>query len=92
VGIPVAEGDPLYCYLNTSDESFVVKKFEGKEGAFVDSVKMLGNESGTGYRNRVCITFRQTRNPSVGDKFASRAGQKGNYNYSQVLISLFLKK
>ncbi len=54
-----------------------MSRFEGKEEAFVDNVKLCGNDAGTGSRNRVCISLRISRNPSVGDKFASRAGQKG---------------
>jgi len=77
IGVKVKEGDPFYCYLNTADGTYLVKNYEGKEVAYVDSVKMLGNENGTGMRNRVCISFRVPRNPAVGDKFASRAGQKG---------------
>jgi DNA-directed RNA polymerase I subunit RPA2 len=71
------EGDPLYCYANMAEGSYTVKKFEGKELCFVDSVKLCGNDTGTSTKNRVSISFRIPRNASVGDKFASRAGQKG---------------
>ena len=76
-GVPMREGDPLYCYANWQEGTYVVKRFEGKELCFVDSVKALGNEVGGGALTRVSISFRIPRNPSIGDKFASRAGQKG---------------
>lgn len=43
----------------------------------VDNIKICGNDSGTGSFKRVCITMRVPRNPTIGDKFASRHGQKG---------------
>lgn len=55
----------------------MTKKYKYKEAVVVDSVKLCSNDTGTSFKNRVCITFRIERNPSVGDKFASRAGQKG---------------
>ena len=77
VGVPLTEKDPMYCYLNESDGSYIVKRYEGKETVFVDNVKLCGNAYGTSGVTRVCISFRMQRNPAVGDKFASRAGQKG---------------
>ena len=40
-------------------QAFFVKKFEGKELCFVDSVKILGNDVGTAEKTRVCISFRE---------------------------------
>ena len=71
-GTRLTDGDPFYCYRNDAEGTFVVKKFEGKETYFVDSVKLCGNDTGSGAKNRACISLRVPRNPSVGDKFASR--------------------
>ncbi len=71
------EGDPFYCFRNDAEGKYVVKKYEGKEEAFVDSIKCLGNDTGSSVLNRVNICLRIQRGPSIGDKFASRAGQKG---------------
>nr|XP_019540879.2 DNA-directed RNA polymerase I subunit RPA2 [Aedes albopictus] len=67
---------PLYCYFDTNDHSYHVVKFHGHEDAIVDNVKLCGSTSASAPK-RVVITFRIVRNPNVGDKFASRAGQKG---------------
>ena len=76
MGTILREGDPVYCYFSPSEGRFTVKRHEGKETVYVDAVKALGNDAGTGEMTRVCITVRVPRNPQVGDKFASRAGQK----------------
>jgi len=77
IGMPLKEGDPLYCFFNQNEIKFVVKKYTSKEAVIIDSVKLCSNDAGTSFKNRVCISYRLPRNPSVGDKFASRAGQKG---------------
>lgn len=43
----------------------------------MDNIKVCSNDAGTGLFKRVCITTRIPRNPTIGDKFASRHGQKG---------------
>jgi len=55
----------------------VTARYKYKEAVYVDHVKLCSNDTGTSSKNRACISFRVPRNPSVGDKFASRAGQKG---------------
>lgn len=77
-GTRLTEGDPFYCYRNDAEGGiYVVKKYEAKETAYVDSIKMCGNDVGCRGKARVNISLRIPRPPSVGDKFASRAGQKG---------------
>ena len=76
-GMKLQEGDPMYCYYSREESKFVTVKYKYKEAVFVDHVKLCSNDTGTSSKNRVCISFRVPRNPSVGDKFASRAGQKG---------------
>ncbi|XP_058802339.1 DNA-directed RNA polymerase I subunit RPA2 [Phymastichus coffea] len=76
IGTIIRENDPYYCYYKSDQKSFNVGKYRGKEDVYVDNIKFCGNLQGNSTR-KVCITFRVPRNPSVGDKFASRAGQKG---------------
>ncbi|XP_053694116.1 DNA-directed RNA polymerase I subunit RPA2 [Sabethes cyaneus] len=68
--------NPLYCYFDTDDHTYHVVKFDGHEEAIVDNIKLCGSISGSASK-RAVITYRIVRNPNVGDKFASRAGQKG---------------
>ena len=53
-------------------------KLKGEEIAVVDSVAVVGPASGSGGQGvqQANITLRYNRNPVIGDKFASRAGQK----------------
>ncbi|XP_023247009.1 DNA-directed RNA polymerase I subunit RPA2 isoform X3 [Copidosoma floridanum] len=69
-------GDPFYCFFDGDQKTFVLKKYSGKEDMFVDNVKLCGTLHQSVNR-KACITYRISRNPNVGDKFASRAGQKG---------------
>nr|XP_056708651.1 DNA-directed RNA polymerase I subunit RPA2 [Euleptes europaea] len=77
VGAKLEYGDPYYSYLNLSTgESFVIYH-KNRETCFVDNIKICSNDTGTGRFKSVCITLRIPRNPTIGDKFASRHGQKG---------------
>nr|XP_012136993.1 PREDICTED: DNA-directed RNA polymerase I subunit RPA2 isoform X3 [Megachile rotundata] len=75
-GTIIKEGDIYYCYYDADQSTYVTGKYHGKEDAHIDNVKLCGTLH-SHIPRRACITFRISRNPSVGDKFASRAGQKG---------------
>ncbi|GCC30726.1 DNA-directed RNA polymerase I subunit RPA2 [Chiloscyllium punctatum] len=77
IGAVLEYGDPFYSYvnLNTGDSSVVY--YKSKENCIVDNIKVCSNDNGTALFKRVCITMRVPRNPTIGDKFASRHGQKG---------------
>lgn len=75
-GQKIQPGDPICCYYDTNESMFMVQKHKGKEMVVVDNVKMIGDLNANAPK-KACITTRIARNPSVGDKFASRAGQKG---------------
>ncbi|XP_015126829.1 DNA-directed RNA polymerase I subunit RPA2 [Diachasma alloeum] len=75
-GCRLQTGDPYYCFYDGQQGKHVVGRYKGKEEVVVDNVRLCGTTQTRGAR-RACITFRVPRNPQVGDKFASRAGQKG---------------
>ncbi|XP_026551211.1 DNA-directed RNA polymerase I subunit RPA2 [Pseudonaja textilis] len=77
IGAILQYGDPYYSYVNLNTGESFVTYHKNKETYIVDNIKVCSNDTGTGRFKCVCITFRVPRNPTIGDKFASRHGQKG---------------
>ncbi|KAF7252713.1 DNA-directed RNA polymerase I subunit RPA2 [Varanus komodoensis] len=77
IGAKLEYGDPYYSYLNLNTGESFVTYHKNKEICIVDNIKICSNDTGTGNFKCVCITLRIPRNPTIGDKFASRHGQKG---------------
>ena len=74
IGQLVKHGDPLYCYYDEVKKQHLVVKSKQKEPFYVDQIRRLGDKGGN---ETFRIKMRFNRNPIVGDKFASRHGQKG---------------
>ncbi|XP_018572188.2 DNA-directed RNA polymerase I subunit RPA2 [Anoplophora glabripennis] len=77
VGRKISNDEPLYCFYDCDKSTYVVKMVKGKEECYLHSVKLCGRVEVKSPCKIACLTYRVPRNPSVGDKFASRAGQKG---------------
>ncbi|XP_052894585.1 DNA-directed RNA polymerase I subunit RPA2 [Anopheles moucheti] len=86
-GAQLTRNTPLYCYFDYNDHTYHVVHYKSSEDAIVDNVKLgrplQDSGRGVGRGNmavvgkQLILTYRVPRNPNVGDKFASRAGQKG---------------
>ncbi|BES88059.1 Hypothetical protein polymerase [Nesidiocoris tenuis] len=79
-GQRLQEDQPLYSYFDFERSQHVTVNYHGSETIIVDHVKICtSHASGKrgGLKQKAIITYRVPRNPTVGDKFASRAGQKG---------------
>ncbi|CRG96398.1 DNA-directed RNA polymerase I subunit RPA2, putative [Plasmodium gallinaceum] len=69
----IKESSPLYSYINKKNELTTYESFKRHGEYYVDFVSLAKNNS-----NQIAIVkLRSTRKPQVGDKFASRHGQKG---------------
>ncbi|PSN31851.1 DNA-directed RNA polymerase I subunit RPA2 [Blattella germanica] len=79
-GVLLKEGQPICCYYNGQEMKYYIEKWKSKEVAYVDNVRLCGT-LGTKELVKACIVVRIPRKPTVGDKFASRAGQKGICSY-----------
>ncbi|KAL7889768.1 hypothetical protein AOLI_G00020260 [Acnodon oligacanthus] len=77
IGTVLNYGDPFYSYINLNTGQSFVTSFKSQESCVVDNIKVCSNDVGTGRFKRISITMRVPRNPTIGDKFASRHGQKG---------------
>ncbi|KAI9168642.1 hypothetical protein H9P43_008015 [Blastocladiella emersonii ATCC 22665] len=77
VGTLIKTGDPLACIIDEVTGKHRLSKYKGLEDAYVDTVRVLGNDSGDGQCTKVHIKLRIPRPPVIGDKFSSRHGQKG---------------
>ena len=80
VGMIIKQGDPLYILYNDLDKTFKPMKYKKAETCVVEQVRVLKtrvNESNQHEPLMVTLKMRYNRSPIIGDKFASRAGQKG---------------
>lgn len=88
-GTKLSDGTPYYCYYDEDTQNYVTGKHHGSYEVVIDNVRMfdpLGQKKA--FYPRACITLRVPRNPTVGDKFASRAGQKGICSYKWQVADL----
>ncbi|KAG8532640.1 DNA-directed RNA polymerase I subunit RPA2 [Bacidia gigantensis] len=63
-------------YINRDGQT-KLHPYKDPEPAFIESVTLMGSESGAEPLQAVSIKLRVPRSPVIGDKFSSRHGQKG---------------
>ncbi|PJF18528.1 DNA-directed RNA polymerase subunit beta [Paramicrosporidium saccamoebae] len=77
VGQKVSPDDVLFSVNDEATGQTRVERYKGFEDAYIEEVRLLGDDNGEGPLQKVNIKFRIPRNPIIGDKFSSRHGQKG---------------
>ncbi|KAK6165568.1 hypothetical protein SNE40_022473 [Patella caerulea] len=77
VGRFLKKGAAYYSYINLQTGESKVVIYKNDESAYVEQIKLLGDDNGNTELQRVAIVLRIPRNPVIGDKFSSRHGQKG---------------
>ncbi|XP_065195926.1 DNA-directed RNA polymerase I subunit RPA2-like [Sycon ciliatum] len=77
IGTLMQDGMPFYSYIDCTTGVSHVEVYRGQEAGVVGQIKLLGNARGDQSNQRAYIKLRIERNPVVGDKMASRHGQKG---------------
>ncbi|CAG8504601.1 3515_t:CDS:2, partial [Ambispora leptoticha] len=77
IGARLTEGDPFYAFFDDIKGVTRVKKYKGPEIAYVDQVRLFGDDYGESEAQKAHIKLRIPRPSIIGDKFSSRHGQKG---------------
>lgn len=88
VGTKVSPDDVLFSVHDEATGQTRVEKYKGFEDAYIDEVRLLGDDNGEGPLQKVNIKFRIPRNPIIGDKFSSRHGQKGVCSQKYPLVDM----
>lgn len=77
IGVKMEEGDPIVAYYDDTLGKTKVKTYHSNEPAYIEEVKLIGDDNGDQEGQMLTIKYRVTRTPLIGDKFSSRHGQKG---------------
>lgn len=76
IGTKLSYDTPIYCVFNSITKQFKVDTWKNDENGTIEGVKVIGKDKEEKIY-KIQIVFRTARNPTIGDKFSSRHGQKG---------------
>lgn len=77
IGQKVQQGDPLACWIDETTGLPSFQKHKETEPAMIEQINVLGHASSASEFTKASVKLRFCRNPTIGDKFSSRHGQKG---------------
>lgn len=88
VGMRVQEGDKIAAWhsvrYDAASNSYVnvdgithFLKYKDAEAGYIESIRIMGAETGSEPLQSISVKYRIPRKPIIGDKFSSRHGQKG---------------
>lgn len=77
IGAKIEEGDPIAAYFDETLGKTKIMRYKSSEVAYVEEVKLLGDDFGDQEFQNLTVKLRIPRSPVIGDKFSSRHGQKG---------------
>ncbi|POY71224.1 putative DNA-directed RNA polymerase [Rhodotorula taiwanensis] len=88
IGTRVQSGSLLAAYYDRTAGKTKAEKYKGDEVAYIDEVRLIGDDTSDAPAKKLHIKLRVPRSPVIGDKFSSRHGQKGVCSQKYPMIDM----